>query len=205
MNTANHGGARKGAGRKKNSGSFKEETKVIRVPVSLVNTINPVIEIYKSQVKSDVEVLLANDNPTELSIPIFTSRVQAGFPSPADDHLEDTLDLNTHLIHHKEATFFVKAQGDSMIGAGIQQGDILIVDKSLTAKSGKIVIAVVDGEFTVKRLHKYKGNITLKALSVIFPLYLCRRLTVNSPSTTAITIFPLLAVKDLSTIRISPC
>ena len=163
MNTANHGGARKGAGRKKNSGSFKEETKVIRVPVSLVNTINPVIEIYKSQVKSDVEVLLANDNPTELSIPIFTSRVQAGFPSPADDHLEDTLDLNTQLIHHKEATFFVKAQGDSMIGAGIQQGDILIVDKSLTAKSGKIVIAVVDGEFTVKRLHKYKGNITLKA------------------------------------------
>ena len=163
MNTANHGGARKGAGRKKNSGSFKEETKVIRVPVSLVNTINPVIEIYKSQVKSDVEVLLANDNPTELSIPIFTSRVQAGFPSPADDHLEDTLDLNTHLTHHKEATFFVKAQGDSMIGAGIQQGDILIVDKSLTAKSGKIVIAVVDGEFTVKRLHKYKGNITLKA------------------------------------------
>ena len=163
MNTANHGGARKGAGRKKNSGSFKEETKVIRVPVTLVNTINPVIEIYKSQVKSNVEVLLANDNPTELSIPIFTSRVQAGFPSPADDHLKDTLDLNTHLIHHKEATFFVKAQGDSMIGAGIQQGDILIVDKSLTAKSGKIVIAVVDGEFTVKRLHKYKGNITLKA------------------------------------------
>jgi len=77
--------------------------------------------------------------------------------------LEDTLDLNTHLIHHQEATFFVKAQGDSMIGAGIHQGDILIVDKSLTPKSGKIVIAVVDGEFTVKRLHKYKGNITLKA------------------------------------------
>ena len=163
MNTSNHGGARKGAGRKKNSGSFKEETKVIRVPVSLVNAINPVIEVYKSQVKSDVEVLVASDNPTELSIPIFTSRVQAGFPSPADDYLEDTLDLNAYLIHHKEATFFVKAQGDSMIGAGIQQGDILIVDKSLSAKSGKIVIAVVDGEFTVKRLHKYKGNITLKA------------------------------------------
>ena len=163
MNKSTHGGSRKGAGRKKNSGSFKEETKVIRVPVSLVDSINPAIEIYKSQIKSDVEVLGVKDNPTELSIPIFTSRVQAGFPSPADDHLEDALDLNTHLIHHKEATFFVKAQGDSMIGAGIQQGDILIVDKSLTAKSGKIVIAVVDGEFTVKRLHKYKGNITLKA------------------------------------------
>ncbi len=163
MNTPNHGGARKGAGRKKNSGSFKEETKVIRVPISLVDSLIPTIEVYKSQVKSKVEVFLAKDNPTELSIPIFTSRVQAGFPSPADDHLEDVLDLNTHLIHHKEATFFVKAQGDSMLGAGIQQGDILIVDKSLSAKSGKIVIAVVDGEFTVKRLHKYKGNITLKA------------------------------------------
>ena len=163
MNRPSHGGARKGAGRKKNSGSFKEETKVIRVPVSLVGSLIPTIEVYKSQVKSKVEVFLTKDNPTELSIPIFTSRVQAGFPSPADDHLEDALDLNTHLIHHKEATFFVKAQGDSMLGAGIQQGDILIVDKSLSAKSGKIVIAVVDGEFTVKRLHKYKGNITLKA------------------------------------------
>ena len=163
MNTPSHGGARKGAGRKKNSDSFKEETKVIRVPISLVDSLIPTIEVYKSQVKSKVEVFLTKDNPTELSIPIFTSRVQAGFPSPADDHLEDALDLNTHLIHHKEATFFVKAQGDSMLGAGIQQGDILIVDKSLSAKSGKIVIAVVDGEFTVKRLHKYKGNITLKA------------------------------------------
>jgi DNA polymerase V len=119
--------------------------------------------MYKSQLKSGVEVMLAKENTKEFLVPIFASRVQAGFPSPADDHLEDTLDLNTHLIHHKEATFFVKAQGDSMLGAGIHQGDILIVDRSLTAKSGKIVIAVVDGEFTVKRLHKYKGNVTLRA------------------------------------------
>ena len=163
MNIHNHGGVRKGAGRKKNSGNFKEQTKVIRVPISLVDSITPSIEVYKSQVKSGIEVLGVNEDPIKQLIPIFTSRVQAGFPSPADDHLEDTLDLNTHLIHHKEATFFVKAQGESMIGAGIHQGDILIVDKSLSPKSGKIVIAVVDGEFTVKRLHKYKGNITLKA------------------------------------------
>jgi DNA polymerase V len=136
---------------------------VLRVPFSLVDSILPSIEMYKSQLKSGVEVMLAKENTKELLVPIFASRVQAGFPSPADDHLEDTLDLNTHLIHHKEATFFVKAQGDSMLGAGIHQGDILIVDRSLTAKSGKIVIAVVDGEFTVKRLHKYKGNVTLKA------------------------------------------
>ena len=163
MNIHNHGGARKGAGRKKNSGNFKEQTKVIRVPISLVDSITPSIEVYKSQVKSGIEVLRVNEDPIKQLIPIFTSRVQAGFPSPADDHLEDTLDLNTHLIHHKEATFFVKAQGESMIGAGIHQGDILIVDKSLSPKSGKIVIAVVDGEFTVKGLHKYQGNITLKA------------------------------------------
>lgn len=163
MNIHNHGGARKGAGRKKNSGNFKEQTKVIRVPISLVDSITPSIEVYKSQVKSGIEVLRVNEDPIKQLIPIFTSRVQAGFPSPADDHLEDTLDLNTHLIHHKEATFFVKAQGESMLGAGIHQGDILIVDKSLSPKSGKIVIAVVDGDFTVKRLHKYKGNITLKA------------------------------------------
>ncbi len=163
MNKNNHGGARKGSGRKKNSGSFKEGTKVLRVPFSLVDSILPSIEMYKSQLKSGVEVMRAKENTKELLVPIFASRVQAGFPSPADDHLEDTLDLNTHLIHHKEATFFVKAQGDSMLGAGIHQGDILIVDRSLTAKSGKIVIAVVDGEFTVKRLHKYKGNVTLRA------------------------------------------
>ena len=164
MNTHNHGGARKGAGRKKNSGRFKEDTKVYQSANSALLTLSfHLLRYIKSQVKSGVVVLLTKENTKELMIPIFTSRVQAGFPSPADDHLEDALDLNTHLIQHKDATFFVKAQGDSMLGAGIHQGDILIVDKSLTPKSGKIVIAVVDGEFTVKRLHKYKGNITLKA------------------------------------------
>jgi len=106
---------------------------------------------------------LPHNSPEDVTVPIFTSRVQAGFPSPADDYLEDKLDLNKYLIQHKEATFFVRAQGDSMLGAGIHSGDILVVDKSLKAISGKIVIAVVDGDFTVKRLHKYGGKITLKA------------------------------------------
>ncbi|MDG2395298.1 translesion error-prone DNA polymerase V autoproteolytic subunit [Candidatus Thioglobus sp.] len=161
--TQTHGGARTGAGRKKNSGKFKEDTKVMRVPVSLVGQVKSTLDVYKSQLKSDVEVLEPDFNAPSLSIPIFSSRVQAGFPSPADDHLEDRLDLNKHLIHHQEATFFVRAQGESMLNAGIHPGDILVVDKSLPAKSSKIVIAVVDGEFTVKRLHKYKGKITLKA------------------------------------------
>ena len=106
MNKNNHGGARKGAGRKKNSGSFKEGTKVLRVPFSLVDSILPSIEMYKSQLKSGVEVMLAKENTKELLVPIFTSRVQAGFPSPADDHLEDTLDLNTHLIHRQIEVHF---------------------------------------------------------------------------------------------------
>ncbi|MEO1943110.1 MAG: translesion error-prone DNA polymerase V autoproteolytic subunit, partial [Candidatus Thioglobus sp.] len=111
---------------------------------------------------------LPKENAKELLVPIFSSRVQAGFPSPADDHMDETLDLNTHLIQHKESTFFVRAQGESMLGVGIYPGDILIVDRSVTAKSGKIVIAVVDSEFTVKRLHKYKGKITLKAENTDF-------------------------------------
>lgn len=158
-----HGGARVGAGRKKNTGKFKEDTRVMRVPVSLVDQVKSTLEVYKSQLKSDVKVSLPMADAPIVSTPIFTSRVQAGFPSPADDYLEDQLDLNKHLIYHQEATFFVRAQGESMLNAGIHPGDILVVDKSLTAKSGKIVIAVVDGEFTVKRLYKYKGKITLKA------------------------------------------
>ena len=161
--TQTHGGARAGAGRKKNSGKFKEDTRVMRVPISLVAQVKSTLEVYKSQLKSDVKVSLPIADAPIVNTPIFTSRVQAGFPSPADDYLEDQLDLNKHLIHHQEATFFVRAQGESMLNAGIHPGDILVVDKSLIAKSGKIVIAVVDGEFTVKRLYKYKGKITLKA------------------------------------------
>jgi DNA polymerase V len=168
MNKQSHGGARRGAGRKKNSGNFKEDTKVIRVPLSLIDPIKSSLSVYKSKIKSNTRVLLPKENAKELLVPIFSSRVQAGFPSPADDHMDETLDLNTHLIQHKESTFFVKAQGESMLGAGIYPGDILIVDRSVTARSGKIVIAVVDSEFTVKRLHKYKGKITLKAENTDF-------------------------------------
>ena len=92
--------------------------------------------------------------PSEIALPLplYASKVQAGFPSPAEDYVEGALDLNKHLIKHKEATFFVRAAGDSMINAGIFPDDLLIVDRSLEAKSGSIVIAVLNGELTVKRL-----------------------------------------------------
>jgi len=89
------------------------------------------------------------DNP--LSVPSPLSSVQAGFPSPAEDYIEKELDINALVIKHPAATFFVRVEGESMIDANIFSGDILVVDRSLTAVSGKIVIAIVDGDFTVKR------------------------------------------------------
>lgn len=84
--------------------------------------------------------------------PLFSSRVQAGFPSPAEDSVENSLDLNRFVLKNPATTFFVKAEGNSMEGAGIFSGDILVVDRSLEGRSGNIVIAVVFDELTVKRL-----------------------------------------------------
>jgi len=84
--------------------------------------------------------------------PLYLSRVQAGFPSPADDYVETGLDLNEHLIQRPASTFFVRVQGDSMEAAGIYDGSVLIVDRADEADDGDIVVAAVDGELTVKRL-----------------------------------------------------
>ena len=85
------------------------------------------------------------EQKSRLVRPLFSSRVSAGFPSPAEDYIEQSLDLNELLIQNQSATFFVRVSGDSMTGAGINHDDILIVDRSLEAVSGKIVIAVVEG------------------------------------------------------------
>ena len=101
--------------------------------------------------------------------PLYSSGVSAGFPSPAEDYMEKKLDLNELLIQHPSATFFVRVNGDSMIGAGISHDNILIVDRSLEAVSGKIVIAIVGGEFTVKRLVKKGASYTLVAENPAYP------------------------------------
>ena len=100
---------------------------------------------------------------TKLEVPLFTTGISAGFPSPADDFIDKTLDLNEFLISHPAATFFVRAEGTSMIEAGIRPGDILIVDKALDPRPGNIVIAVIDGDFTVKRYHCADGRCFLLA------------------------------------------
>lgn len=94
-------------------------------------------------------------------IPIFLCPVAAGWPSPAEDYIEDTLDLHKYVVRNEPATFFLHASGDSMIGAGIHDGDILVVDRSITAVPGKVVIAAVDGELTVKRLVKKRNRLLL--------------------------------------------
>lgn len=101
--------------------------------------------------------IFPTDASSKQPLPLYLSRIKAGFPSPADDYLDRKLDLNEFLIKHPASTFFVKVKGDSMVGAGINSGDILIVDRSLEPKDKRIVVAVVNGEFTVKRI-SIKGN-----------------------------------------------
>ncbi len=95
-------------------------------------------------------------------LPFFVPSISAGFPSPAEDFIDKKLDLNEYLIHNQPATFLVRVQGSSMENAGIRDGDILVVDRSLEPSDGKIVIGVIDGEFTVKRIVKKSGKFFLQ-------------------------------------------
>jgi len=94
---------------------------------------------------------------------LLSHRISAGFPSPAADYAEDGLDLNHYLVQNKPATFMFTVKGDSMLGAGICDGDKVVVDKALKAKHKDIVVAVVDSEYTIKRLYQLRGRVELQA------------------------------------------
>lgn len=98
------------------------------------------------------------DTSTELNLPFIDAGLRAGFPSPADDFIELSIDLNKEYVKHKDTTFYARVKGDSMKNAGIFDGDLLIIDKSLEPQNNKIAICQIDGEFTVKRI-KIEGNI----------------------------------------------
>ena len=87
--------------------------------------------------------------------------ISAGFPSPADDFKEIRISLDKELVKNKEATFYARVSGDSMIGAGLEDGDLLVIDRSLNPENGKIAVCFVDGEFTVKRIKKENDNFYL--------------------------------------------
>ena len=147
-----HGGLRVGAGRKKDTGPYAESTKVVRIPHSRVKAVK---NFLLHQMTSNVESFIMPAEQARVNpITLFSHKVPAGFPSPADDHAEKRLDLNEYLIDQSESTFFVRIKGDSMIDAGILDNDIVIVDRSKSAAINYIVLASIDGEFTVKVLAK---------------------------------------------------
>lgn len=111
--------------------------------------------------RDKVEILGRAVSESSQATPLYLERISAGFPSPADDYIETALDLNTYLVRNPAATFMVKVSGDSMTGAGINDGDILVVDRSAEPAHGRIVVAVLDGELTVKRLVRKDGLIRL--------------------------------------------
>ena len=109
------------------------------------------------------------DDSQSVELPYYDTKVQAGFPSPAEDHLEQRLDLNTLVIDNPSATFFVRVAGESMRGIGITDGDILGVDRSIENWENRIGVAVIDSEFTIKRFTKRNGTVVLEAENPDFP------------------------------------
>lgn len=101
----------------------------------------------------------------DYALPLYASRIKAGFPSPVEEGIDSRLNLNDHIIKHPHSTYFVKVSGDSMMGAGIFDGDILVVDRSIPATNNRIVIAMLDGDFLVKRLRIYQNKMYLIAES----------------------------------------
>jgi DNA polymerase V len=163
--TEKRGGARVGAGRKKGSSIYGEPTKAIRVPESLLATVTELLEYKKKQIEAgSIEhpnVYFPDLDAPVPSIPFYGASVAAGYPSPADDYVEKRLDLNELLINKPADTFFVRAEGESMLGAGIRPGDVLVVDHSVHAGVGKIIVCALDGELTVKRLRSKEGKLVL--------------------------------------------
>jgi DNA polymerase V len=161
------GGKRTGVGRPKGSGKFgSEPTKAVRLPISLIEQIERFQA--RSQESSVDEVLRPTRSP-RCALPFYMVSVAAGFPSPGEDYIEGKIDLNRHLIKNPAASFLVRVVGNSMIEAGIHSGDTLLVDRSLTPADQKIVIAVLNGELTVKRMHYEKDRLFLMPANPDYP------------------------------------
>ncbi len=152
-----------GAGRKVGTGKFGEPTSVLRIPSSQAPVIKDFLAVYqRKRLAADLDVITEFELPTLHAMPIkltlYTSKVSAGFPSPAEEHVEKRLDPSEFLIDQKDATFFVTIQGYSMIDVGLLPGDKAVVDRSKQASVGNIVLAVLDGEFTIKTLSRNKDG-----------------------------------------------
>jgi len=152
-----------GGGRKVGTGKFREPTSVVRIPASQEPVIKDFLAAYqRKRLTSDLDVINEFELPAShmppIKLPLYTSKVSAGFPSPAEEHVEKRLDPSEFLIDQKDATFFVTIQGYSMIDVGLLPGDKAVVDRSKLASIGDIVLAVLDGEFTIKTLARKKDG-----------------------------------------------
>lgn len=157
------GGVREGAGRKAGTGKFREPTSVLRIPASQAPIIHDFLAAYqRKKLTADIDAVTDFEWPAlqaiSIKLPLYSSKVSAGFPSPAEEHVEKRLDPSEFLIDQKDATFFVTIQGYSMIDVGLLPGDKAVVDRSRQASVGDIVLAVLDGEFTIKTLARKKDG-----------------------------------------------
>ena len=111
-----------------------------------MKTSKPTIRIFRA------------DTTTEISLPFADGGIKCGFPSPAQDYVEESIDLNKEIIRHKETTFLARVSGNSLMDAGISDGDLIVIDKSLEVNDGDFVVAYIDGEFTLKEFKRDKAN-----------------------------------------------
>jgi DNA polymerase V len=163
MKIKSSGGKREGSGRRLGTGKFRESTTVVRIPVSQESIIKDFLVAYqREKLASDIDAVdqieLPILNAKPYKIPLYSSKVSAGFPSPAEEHVEKRLDPSEFLIDQKDATFFVTIQGYSMIDVGLLPGDKAVIDRSKLASIGDIVLVVLDGEFTIKTLARKKDG-----------------------------------------------
>jgi len=181
------GGRRAGAGRPKGSGKYGEPTRAVRLPQSLADTIVPFLDrwkLIKTQgglehvgtawetligYPDQVQVIPLNENVRQL-IPLYSHSVAAGLPASVESGVEETLDLNAALTEEVSRSFCVRANGDSMIDAGIHDGDLMIVDTSIEVRDNHIVIAVVNNELTVKRLRQAPEKVWLQPENPEYPI-----------------------------------
>ena len=156
-----HGGARAGAGRRPGP-----PTKAVRLPAPLADLARKLAAARKG---GDVAALIDVEARSALRVPMMAWSAAAGFPSPAEDYVDRPLDFNELLIEHPAATFAIRIEGESMTGAGIFPGDIAVVDRARQPVNGNVVLALLDGAFTVKRYRIKDGTVWLQAENPAFP------------------------------------
>lgn len=161
---SNKGGYRPGSGRPHGSGRYKESTHPIRIPTSLVPQVKGLLAkkaVMPAALDKSDDSYKMSSNDSMQAVPLYSFRVAAGLPTYADEHVESYLNFNEYFIKNPRTTFCVRVEGSSMIGAGIHENDILVVDNSIEPTNGRIVIACLNSELTVKRLKLKQGKMQL--------------------------------------------